>query len=272
MRVQVRLFAGAREAAGTARLTLTLAEGATVETAIAAIEREHPAIARWHGHLTPVVNRTHATKDARLADGDEVALLPPVSGGAGPGGEASTDVDLSLDRLVDLLDSGGAGAVVTFLGIVRGGHDGEAPVEALDFEAWEEEIDRELAEAVLRARDRFGIVDARIHHRLGRVAAGDRIVAIAVSSRHRKAAFDAASFLVDELKRVVPIWKKEVLADGGAHWVGDSDAGVPEADPGRGRGARAGASGRERAPGAGTRTVETHPATDREAETEREVL
>jgi molybdopterin synthase catalytic subunit len=198
MQVRVRLFAGLRERAGASELELELPEGAVVGDALdrmAALTNGVPVVM--------AVNHEYADREAPLRGGDEVALIPPVSGGAvntpyiGITGEP-----LELDRLIELVTDPRAGAVVTFLGVTR-------EVPALEYEAYAEMAEPEMAEIVRRAIERHGLCAAAAEHRVGTVALSEASVAIAVSAPHREAAFAGAREIIDELKARVPIWKKE---------------------------------------------------------------
>ena len=149
------------------------------------------------------VNHEYADADATLQPGDEVALIPPVSGGSvGALHTRLTTEPLALDRLVELVRDPRAGAVVTFLGVTR-------EVPALEYEAYAEMAERQMAEIVARAVDRHGLCAAATEHRIGTVPLSEASVAIAVSAPHRDAAFAGAREIIDELKARAPIWKKE---------------------------------------------------------------
>jgi molybdopterin converting factor subunit 1 len=198
MQVRVRLFAGLRERAGTGEVELELPEGALVGDALEQMRALTDGIP-----VVMAVNHEYADPGAPLHGGDEVALIPPVSGGAvntlhvGITGER-----LSLDRLIELVADPRAGAVVTFLGVTR-------EVPALEYEAYAEMAEPQMAEIVGRAIERHGLCAAAAEHRVGTVALSEPSVAIAVSAPHRGAAFAGAREIIDELKARVPIWKKE---------------------------------------------------------------
>ncbi len=217
-RIVWRLFAGPREAAGAREVVVDVPVGATVEQAVDALVERAPALAAWRATVVVSVNREVAAPGARVREGDELAFMPPVSGG----GEARVvDGRLSLDGAAATLARDGAGAVVAFLGIVRSEPTAIAErVERLEFEAYPAMADRELVDLRARAIAKFDLVDALLWHRVGVLATGEDIVLVAVSARHRHEAFEAASFLMDELKRAVPIWKKEVGTTQTA-WVND---------------------------------------------------
>ena len=206
MPVTVRLFAGLRERAGWAQRDV---EAATVGDVWRALELgDEPA------GLLYAVNKEYATPDRALADGDEVALIPPVSGGA----FLLSDEPLSLDRVVDEVRDEEAGAIATFTGTTRISSRGRT-VTHLDYEAYEGMAEKVMAEIAADLQSRYGLTAVAIHHRVGRVGIGDTSVVIAVSAPHRQDALAACKDAIDELKERVPLWKKEVYA-GGEEWIG----------------------------------------------------
>ncbi len=200
MIVRVRLFAQLRDRAGARELELDLPEGARVRDALAA----PPVTAVAAGlPLVMAINREYAREDAELHGGDELALIPPVSGGAGPVvHSAVVDAPLSLDRVVALVRDPRAGAVVSFSGVTR-------DVDHLDYEAY-----AEMAEPVMRAiaqeaLERHGLCAVAVEHRVGRVALGEASIVIAASAPHRAEAFAGARAVIDEVKARAPVWKRE---------------------------------------------------------------
>lgn len=163
------------------------------------------------------VNRCYACGSHTLADGDEVALLPPVSGGADAGQVRLTTAPLDGGAALAALKAGSDGAVVVFDGIVRNNTRGRQ-TEYLIYEAYEAMALEKMCSLVDEACDRFQVRDALLHHRLGRLEIGESSVLIAVASAHRAAAFDACRWMIDTLKKTVPIWKKEFFVDG-AVWA-----------------------------------------------------
>lgn len=227
MKVDVLLFAGPREALGARRVAVEVQEPATAEDVVAALVAAHPALAPWKGRAVLAVDRAVARPTDPVRAGAEVAFLPPVSGGSG----RLTEGPIHVDPLVEAAAKDGAGAVVAFLGLVRSpGPLGE--VTHLDFEAYEDMAERELAAVEARARERFGLVDARIMHRVGRAAAREPVVLVVVTAPHRKEAFAAAAWIMDELKTVVPIWKKEE-GPHGARWLPERSDHATESPQGR---------------------------------------
>jgi MoaE-MoaD fusion protein len=204
--VRVRLFAGLRERAGWSQREIDAATVADVWPALGLGEEP--------GGLLYAVNKEYAAPDRPLAEGDEVAVIPPVSGGA----FLLSDQALSLDRVVDEVRSEAAGAIATFTGTTRIESRGRT-VTHLDYEAYEGMAETVMAEIADALRARYELCDIAIHHRVGRVGIGDTSVVIAVSAPHRQAALAACKDAIDELKQRVPLWKKEVYA-GGEQWIG----------------------------------------------------
>jgi len=227
MRIRLIAFASAADALGAGELDVELAAGATVEELRRWLEEHHPALRPHWPRLAVAVDGRLAGPGAELADGAEVALLPPVSGG-GPGPEeAAAAAEGAATRLVDgPLDVAAAvarvsapsrGAVVTFLGTVRDHHRGR-PVEKLLYDAYRpmaaSALGRIAAELAAQGED----LAVAIFHRLGEVGAGEASVVIAVASPHRAAAYAASRTALERLKSEVPIWKREHYADGSAAW------------------------------------------------------
>lgn len=196
--VTVRLFAGLRERAGTEEMDLQLPEGARVSDAL---ERMDALIAGVP--VVMAVNQEYADRSQSLAPGDELALIPPVSGGSiGVAHVRITSEPLSLDSLITRVTDPRAGAVVTFLGVTR-------EVPALQYEAYVPMAEREMERIVQDAIERHGLCAAAAEHRTGAVGLSEASVAIAVSAPHRAEAFAGARQIIDELKARAPIWKKE---------------------------------------------------------------
>ena len=209
MQVSIRLFAGLRERAGTGARVLEVPDGATVADVWAALELgDEPA------GLLYAVNRRYAAADTALGDGDEVAVIPPVSGGA----FRLSGEPLSLDAAVQEVRADAAGAIATFTGTVRN-RSRDRDVQYLEYEAYEgmaEEVMAELASDLSRRHELSAIA---IHHRIGRVEIGEPSVVVAVSAPHRGAALAGCKEAIDTLKGTVPLWKKEIY-EGGEEWIG----------------------------------------------------
>jgi MoaE-MoaD fusion protein len=211
VKVGVRLFAGLRERAGKGGLELELPDGAAVADVWPALELgEEPA------GLLYAVNREYAQADRALADGDVVALIPPVSGGSED--VRLTSEPLSLDAVVRAVASDDAGAVATFTGTARR-RSRDRTVLYLYYEAYEDMAEPMLADLAARLRGRHGLTGIAVHHRVGRVGIGEPSVVIAVSAPHREAAFAACRQAIETLKTSIPLWKKEVY-EGGEEWIG----------------------------------------------------
>jgi molybdopterin synthase catalytic subunit len=209
MNVTVRLFAGLRERAGESRRELELPDGATVADVWPALDLgEEP------GGLVYAVNRSYAETAAPLADGDEVGLIPPVSGGAF---ELHDDA-VSLDAVVREVATDAAGAIATFTGTVRDNARGR-DVDHLEYEAYEGMAEQTMAELAESLKAKYEIEEVAIHHRIGRVEIGEPSVVIAVSGAHRADALAACKEAIDTLKETVPLWKKEIY-EGGEEWIG----------------------------------------------------
>jgi MoaE-MoaD fusion protein len=213
VRVTVRLFAALRERAGAGRRELELPQGATAGDVFAALEigAEPPGLAY-------AVNQEYAERSAVLADGDEVALIPPVSGGAAEPLVLLGPEPIDLARLIAHVGGPDAGAIATFTGTVRE-RARERQVLDLEYEAYPGMAEREIARIARAVVAEHGCLRSAIWHRTGVVAVGEASVGIAVSSAHRAAAFAACKQAIDTLKVTVPIWKKERYADGEV-WIG----------------------------------------------------
>ena len=220
MRVLVRLFASYREAAGAGHIELELPAGATVRDAIQQVLRQHPLVAEGR-QVVIARNREYVEPDAPLADGDEVALIPPVSGGAtrATAKIAVTTDPLSVDDVLDAVRDDGFGGLVVFLGTVRDNSRG-ARVTHLEYEAYAEMAEAKMREIALRLEREHAPARVAMHHRVGDLRIGETAVIVAAGAPHRDAAFAAARQAIDELKSIVPIWKKEHTADG-AVWIED---------------------------------------------------
>jgi molybdopterin synthase catalytic subunit len=206
VRVTVRLFAGLRERAGWSRREVDVARVGDVWGELG-LGDEPPG-------LLYAVNKEYAERDRALADGDEVALIPPVSGGA----FLLSEEPLSLERVVDEVRDERAGAIATFTGTTRVESRGRSVVH-LDYEAYEGMAEGVMQEIAEELRARYDLCAIAIHHRVGRVGIGDTSVVIAVSAPHRADALAACKDAIDTLKERVPLWKKEVY-EGGEEWIG----------------------------------------------------
>jgi molybdopterin synthase catalytic subunit len=209
MHVDVRLFAGLRELAGWRARTVELPEGAVVADVFPALGLgDEPA------GLLFAVDHAYVERAHALADGDEVALIPPVSGGA----FLLSEEPLSLEALVAEVADDGAGAIATFTGTTRNRSRGRVVVR-LEYEAYEGMAEAEMERIAQELRERHDVIEIAIHHRVGVVEIGRPSVMIAVSAAHRGAALAACHEAIDILKVRVPLWKKEIY-EGGEEWIG----------------------------------------------------
>ena len=236
MRIRVRLFAIQRELAGTREVQLDLADGGSVQDAWVALVARYPALAPGRAFVRFARNADYAEPDTRLTDGDELAVIPPVSGGAAERILELRDEPFAPDILAELegrLATPEDGAVVGFIGRTRAtpgtpapGQEAEAAlhagrdVESLEYEAHEAMVIGILAQIADEIRDRFGVERLAIVHRIGDVPLGEASVAIVALAPHRGAAFQAARYAIDETKARAPIWKAERFRDGHV-WIGE---------------------------------------------------
>jgi MoaE-MoaD fusion protein len=237
MRVHIRLFAMQRELAGTRTLELALPAGATIEDAWSALVERFPVLAPGRAAVRFARNSAYAAPETELVDGDEVAMIPPVSGGAEPDRILeirSTPFDGSiLAELAARLATSEDGAVVGFLGVTRRspgtpapGQEAEAArhvgriVQGLAYESLPEMALGILSEIADEIEARFGVQRLAIVHREGDVPVGEPSVAIVACAAHRDAAFEAARYAIDETKARAPIWKAERFEDGHV-WIGE---------------------------------------------------
>lgn len=207
--VSVRLFAGLRERFGSDSLQLELADGASVADALVELSGQIDA----RGCLL-AVNREYADDYLILAEGDELALIPPVSGGGAQAHVALSDSPLSLDALLERVRDPRAGAVVSFSGVTR-------EVDALDYEVYAEMALEQMARIVDEAIERHGLCAAAAEHRVGTVPLSEASVIVAASAPHRGEAFAGAREIIDELKACAPIWKVELEGDDRRRVVGE---------------------------------------------------
>jgi molybdopterin synthase catalytic subunit len=206
MSVRVRLFAGLRERAGWSEREVEAAKVADVWAKLD-LGDEPPG-------LLYAVNQEYAEPDRPLVDGDEVAVIPPVSGGA----FRLVDGALDLAEIIAEVTDEGAGAIATFQGTVRRQSRGRQVI-ALEYEAYEGMAEKVMAEIADGVKARYALCEVAIGHRVGRCEVGEVSVAIAVSAAHRQDAVSACRDVIDELKERVPLWKKE-LYEGGEEWIG----------------------------------------------------
>ena len=226
MRVHVLFFGVLKEIAGAETATLDLPENACLRDVIAYCAAQNPRLKESLSSLAIAVNQNYAAPETTLTEGDEIALLPPVSGGKddGAGNAEAGNCYVRITRgridnssIVKELKRPDDGAEVVFEGIVRNHTRGRKTLY-LDYEAYEEMALRQMKNLAVQSMQQFHVRDVALVHRLGRLEIGETSVLIVVASAHRAAAFDACRWLIDTLKRTVPIWKKEYFEDG-AVWA-----------------------------------------------------
>ena len=242
MQVRILFFGQLKEVAGRERDTLELPEGARVADLLRRYAAVKPSLQAYYDVIAVALNQEYSEAGAALHEGDEVALIPPVSGGSGNGGETPPGQPAGRRRYGDLAGGGARatnieivwqridsqeliagikrpedGAVAVFEGIVRN-HSRNRRTLYLDYEAYEPMALKKLEELAEQALTQFAVRGVAIIHRLGRLEIGETSVLIVVTSSHRGAAFDACRWLIDTLKKTVPIWKKEYFEDG-AVWA-----------------------------------------------------
>jgi MoaE-MoaD fusion protein len=224
MTVTVRLFAILRERAGSDSIEIELPEPATVDDAferLAAVPALTELIERMP--LRMAVNREYATATTSIAPGDELAVIPPISGGAPePRMHAKvTEEGLNAEELSRWVGDPGAGAIVTFQGVTR-------EVASLDYEAYREMAEARIAAILTDCVERHGLLAAAAEHRVGSVPRGEPGVVVAVAAGHRGEAFEGAREAIDRIKAEAPIWKRELDAAGEGAWVEGAAAPEPE--------------------------------------------
>ena len=227
MQVRVLFFGRLKDIVGKTEEQAEVSEGARVEDLFERYGRSFPELSKFRPSVVASVNQEFAEWRAPLSSGDEVAFLPPVSGGGVPAGAtveenlcALVRTTIETSEIVAQLKAPPDGAVVVFEGIVRN-HSGGRPTLYLEYEAYEAMAIAKMREIGAEMREKFAIRRYAIVHRLGRLEIGETSVLIIVCSAHRGAAFDACRFGIDTLKSAVPIWKKEFFRDGAAWAEGE---------------------------------------------------
>lgn len=206
--VRVLLFATLRQQAGAAELEVEVPPATTVEGCWAALCARHPALATHRQSVRPALNRAYSDWSAEVSPGDELAFLPPVSGGRADAAEAVRVGPEPID--VAAMQSGadlrGMGGIATFVGVVRDPDEG-LEVTHLTYEAYADMAELELAAIAAEVRSRPGVGEVVVHHRTGRVERGEPSVAVVVTAAHRRQALEACTYVIDQLKERAPIWK-----------------------------------------------------------------
>jgi molybdopterin synthase catalytic subunit len=216
--INLRHFAVVREAVGASAETRSYDAPPTAAQVFDELAEAHPALSGLRRSIMVMVNQAYASPKTVLADGDEVAFIPPVSGGAPARFFRVTADQLDAREAEQAVRDPGCGAVITFTGEVRDTARGQ-DVTALDYEAYAEAAERMMATIADEIEQEFGVDRIAIVHRTGLLAPGEASVVISVASPHRDEAFKAARHAIERLKQIVPIWKKEHYADG-ATWIG----------------------------------------------------
>jgi molybdopterin synthase catalytic subunit/molybdopterin converting factor small subunit len=233
MHVRVLLFGVLKDLVPEAIESVEMPEGATVATLLDHFRTLAPQQQALWASLAVAVNQTYAGLTQPLIDGDEVALLPPVSGGSSHASHVALILEpIKPELLIRVLKQGEDGAVVIFDGIVRNNSRGRRTLY-LVYEAYEEMTLKLMQSLAQEAQTRFAIRDVLLVHRLGKLEVGETSVLIAVASAHRAAAFDACRWLIDTLKTTVPIWKKEHFEDGAVWADGEPFPAEVKGPPGR---------------------------------------
>ncbi len=232
IQIHIRFFAGHRDIVGQAATTLLVAPDTTVGQVWDRLVEQYPPLKAYSGHLLYAVNQEFSDLATVLQDGDELAFIPPVSGGSDsrqpapePGNEqafapfAISSAPLDPAPLVAYVQTAADGAVVTFAGVVRNNFEGRRTAH-LFYESYTEVALSALRQLAGEARQRWAIGRVAVHHRVGRLEIGETAVLVVVAAPHRQAAFDAAAYIMDRIKQIVPIWKREYWADGESAWHG----------------------------------------------------
>ncbi len=228
MRVRVVYFGILRDMAGHENETVELPAGARLAELFSDLQQRISGLNRFANSIALSINYEYSTLDAPLHDGDEVALLPPVSGGAGESPALHTSLvrePINADQIAHEMKAPEDGAVVVFDGIVRN-HSRGRRTRYLEYSAYEPMAAAELEKLAQAALANYPVRNVRVVHRLGTLQIGETSVLLVVASAHRAAAFDAARWIIDTLKKTVPIWKKEFFEDG-AVWA-DGEPFPPE--------------------------------------------
>lgn len=227
MRIRVLLFGQLKDIIGHPEESLEVQPGTSLSDLLARYARQFPKFGPMAGSIACSVNREYAAVSSELHDGDEVGLLPPVSGGSSTSSEVVAELHsehcaivrerIDSQKIAGALKAAEDGASAVFEGIVRNNSRGRSTLY-LDYEAYDSMAIHELEKLAQTAMEKFKVRDVRLVHRLGRLEIGETSVLVVVASAHRGPAFDACRWLIDTLKKTVPIWKKEYFADG-AVWA-----------------------------------------------------
>jgi molybdopterin synthase catalytic subunit len=214
MQVRLLFFASIKDIVGARQIDVEIPNGSTVGQLLGLLEEKYPRIAGYRSILLTSVNEEYAKPDTTIADGDEVAIFPPVSGGAIQSEFYRITHDaIDARAIASQLQRPEAGAICIFEGIVRNNSKGKT-TRYLEYEGYETMALAKMEEIGMFVRQAWEIDAVGIVHRLGRLEIGETSVAIIITSAHRRASFDACEYAIDRLKKIVPIWKKEFFEDG----------------------------------------------------------
>jgi len=228
MQVRVLFFGRLKDLAGREKESIQLPDGATLNDALGELGKQVPGLEALLPSIAMAINQEYAGPESKLKSGDEIALLPPVSGGSQSSQHGRVTIvreKIDTQELLKQIKQSEDGAAVVFEGVVRNHTRGRRTLY-LDYEAYEQMALKQMKELATKALSQFAVRDVALVHRLGRLEVGETSVAIVVASAHRAAAFEACHWLIDTLKRTVPIWKKEYFEDG-AVWA-DGEPFPPE--------------------------------------------
>ncbi|MDH4619665.1 molybdenum cofactor biosynthesis protein MoaE [Brevibacillus sp. AY1] len=217
MTITILLFAGLAERANQREIQLTLPEQATVRDLLKAVAEQHPALSPLLNSCFVSINHEYAAPDYIISANDEIALLPPVSGGEEPRFAITTE-PLSADKLVSLVSNPHAGAILTFVGTVREFTHGQRTVY-LSYEAYAPMAVEKMKQVAAEIEERWPGAQVAMQHRIGDLKIEEIAVIVAVATPHRNESFEAGRYAIERLKQIVPIWKKEMWEDG-SEWKG----------------------------------------------------
>ncbi len=222
MRITARFFALHRDAVGAPELELEVDDGMTAGGLWSQLGERYPRLVPATRSLMFAINQTYADPATELHEGDEVAFIPPVSGGSAHDFRpfVVTPDPIESASLTGYVQTSGDGAIVLFAGVARDNAEGRATAH-LYYEAYASMAEPVLSQIADEARARWPIGRVAIHHRTGKLDIGETAVLVAVAAPHRHEAFEAAEFMMDRIKEIAPIWKRESWLDGTTEWIGD---------------------------------------------------
>ncbi len=221
MKITVLFFAGARERAGTGRVTVDVDASTSIADAVDAACSQAPGNASLPPNVMYARNGGYSEGSDLINDGDEIAVIPPVSGGSGGVSHAwITPDNIESEAVVSKVGSDSDGAIIVFHGITRDRNEGRRVLH-LEYESYSPMAEDTMRQIIAEMKSRWEIGDVAVCHRVGRVDIGETSMVLAVSAVHRHPAFEASLYFVDRLKEIVPIWKKEYF-EGGEVWIGET--------------------------------------------------